>query len=82
MAGKMPKLIAICGEAKMYASPYGGVALFWRARPVALFPTLRGAVRYIYYEFYIEPYEFYENPFEGFEGWEDEGEQGEDDWVI
>jgi|TARA_R100001163_G_C5013826_1_gene158851 hypothetical protein len=75
MAGKMPKLIAICGEAKMYEAPFGEVALFWGKNPVALFPSIRAAVRYIYYEFYEEPFEWRE------EDKKDE-DQGPEDWII
>jgi len=66
----MPKLLAVCGRAKMYEAPYGEVALFWGFKPVALFPNLSAAVRYIYYEFYIEDH------------LDDEELQGEEDWVI
>ena len=66
----MPKLLAVCGRAKMYEAPYGDVALFWGIKPVAIFPNLTAAVRYIYHEFYTESY------------LNDEEPQGEDDWVI
>lgn len=35
----------------MYSATGGEIALFWRGRPVALFPDLEAAVTYVYLEF-------------------------------
>lgn len=46
----MPKLLCAFSKARMYEVD-GGVALFWKRRPVALFPSLDTAIRYVYLEF-------------------------------
>jgi len=47
----MPKLLCVCGKAKIYEAPFGEVALFWGIRPVALFSDVGSAVNYLYNEF-------------------------------
>ena len=47
----MPKLLCVCGRAKIYeAKPYG-VALFWGPHPVAIFSDMGAAINYLYNEF-------------------------------
>ena len=46
----MPKLLCVCGRAKIYKAPFG-VALFWGSRPVAMFSNVGAAVNYLYNEF-------------------------------
>tara|TARA_R100000152_G_C6620643_1_gene71471 strand:- start:407 stop:598 length:192 start_codon:yes stop_codon:yes gene_type:complete len=47
----LPKLVCAFSRARMYTAMGGGIALFWRGRPVALFPDLEAAVSYVYSEF-------------------------------
>ena len=47
----LPKLVCAFSKARMYAALGGGIALFWRGRPVAIFADLEAAVRYVYMEF-------------------------------
>tara|TARA_R100000152_G_scaffold18502_1_gene10369 strand:+ start:837 stop:1046 length:210 start_codon:yes stop_codon:yes gene_type:complete len=47
----LPKLLYAYSSARIYATPDRGVALFWRGKPVALFPDLETAVDYIEAEF-------------------------------
>jgi hypothetical protein len=49
----LPKLICAFSEAQIYAALGGGVALFWRGRPVALFPDVETAINYTQAEFNI-----------------------------
>ncbi len=46
----MPKLLCAFNKARMYEAE-DGVVLFWSKRPVALFPSLDSAIRYVYLEF-------------------------------
>jgi len=46
-----PKLIFAYSEARIYSTPDGSVALFWRGRPVALFDALEPAMSYMAAEF-------------------------------
>ena len=58
----------------MYEAPFGEIALFWGDNPVALFSNLKGAIRYIYHEFYEAPFE-----------WDYKSDEEEDegfDWII
>lgn len=49
----LPKLICAFSEAHIYAALGGEVALFWRGRPVALFPNVETAINYTQAEFNI-----------------------------
>lgn len=46
-----PKLIYAFSEARIYSATLGRVVLFWRGSPVAYFPELQTAIRYVYMEF-------------------------------
>lgn len=47
----LPKLIYAYSSARIYSTPAKDVALFWRGKPVALFPDLETAVDYVSAEF-------------------------------
>jgi len=46
-----PKLIYAFSRARIYSDTKGGVILFWRRTPVACFPELETAIKYVYAEF-------------------------------